>query len=88
MISLVQSPPEVCSRDLGFLKIKCLFDCYKDDKSVLFWRQDKGVYLSLAGGDMTVSEGGINTEEMREFISVIAPKSIFCPRKTADLLQI
>lgn len=88
MIKLVSSLPKLCSPDLGYLKIKCLFDCYKDDKNTLFWQQNGGVYISLSGGDMTISEGGINPQEMREFVAVISPKSIFCPCDTADLLSL
>ena len=86
MIKLISDLPEVSSEDLGFLKIKCLFDCYGSDKNTLFWRQDEASYLSLSVCDMVISEGDINAEELREFIAVISPKSIFCPYDTAVLL--
>ena len=55
MITLTDALPEVWAPNAEYIRIKCLYDCYKDDKDVLFWQQDGGsAYISLASGDMTV----------------------------------
>lgn len=78
MIRLTNSLPEASEPNAEYIRIKCLFDCYKGDKDVLFWEQDGGrAYISLADGDMTVFCQDGNIEEIREFISVISPRSIF-----------
>ena len=78
MIRLTELLPEASEPNAEYVRIKCLYDCYKDDKDVLFWEQDGGsAYISLADGDMTVFCKNGNISEIREFISVISPRSIF-----------
>lgn len=78
MITLTESLPEVSKPSAEYIRLKCLFDCYKDDKDIYFWSQDGGdAYISLANGDMTVFCENGDTREMKEFISVISPRSIF-----------
>ena len=78
MIALTDFLPEAGEPNAEYIRIKCLYDCYKDDKDVLFWEQDGGrAYISLASGDMTVFCENGDYEEIKEFISVISPRSIF-----------
>lgn len=78
MIALTDFLPEAGEPNAEYIRIKCLYDCYKDDKDVLFWEQDGGrAYISLAGGDMTVFCENGDLTEIKEFISVISPRSIF-----------
>lgn len=78
MIRLTDSLPEASEPNAEYVRIKCLFDCYKDDKDTLFWEQDGGrAYISLADGDMTMFCRDGDISEIREFISVISPRSIF-----------
>lgn len=78
MIALTDFLPEAGEPNVEYIRIKCLYDCYKGDKDVLFWEQDGGkAYISLAGGDMTVFCENGDYEEIKEFISVISPRSIF-----------
>lgn len=78
MIKLTHNLPEAGEPSAEYIRIKCLYDCYKDDKDVLFWEQDGGrAYISLASGDMTVFCENGDYEEIKEFISVISPRSIF-----------
>lgn len=78
MIALTDFLPDASAPNAEYIRLKCLFDCYKDDKDVLFWEQDGGsAYISLADGDMTVFCENGDCEEMKEFISVISPRSIF-----------
>ena len=78
MIALTDFLPEASELNAEYVRIKCLFDCYKDDKDVLFWEQNGGkAYISLASGDMTVFCENGDLTEIKEFISVISPRSIF-----------
>lgn len=78
MIALTDFLPEAGKPNAEYIRIKCLYDCYKDDKDELFWEQDGGrAYISLASGDMTVFCENGDYEEIKEFISVISPRSIF-----------
>ena len=78
MIALTDFLPEAGEPNAEYIRIKCLYDCYKDDKDVLFWEQDGGrAYISLASGDMTVFCENGDLTEIKEFISVISPRSIF-----------
>lgn len=78
MITLINTLPEASFPSAEYIRLKCLFDCYKDDKDTCFWEQDGGkAYLSLSGGDMTVFCEKGDTDEIKEFISVISPQSIF-----------
>lgn len=78
MITLTHNLPEASEPNAEYVRIKCLYDCYKDDKDVLFWEQDGGrAYISLASGDMTVFCEKGDLQEIKEFISVISPRSIF-----------
>ena len=78
MITLIGSLPEADTPNAEYIRIKCLYDCYKEDKDVLFWSQNGGqAYISLASGDMTVFCENGDFEELKEFISVISPRSIF-----------
>ena len=87
MIRLTDSLPEVSEPNAEYVRIKCLYDCYKEDKDLLFWEQDGGrAYISLASGDMTVFCGDGDCEEIKEFISVISPRSIFGDLETLKKL--
>ena len=78
MIALTDFLPEASEPNAEYIRLKCLFDCYKDDKDVLFWEQNGGkAYISLASGDMTVFCENGDLTEIKEFISVISPRSIF-----------
>lgn len=78
MITLTDTLPEASAPNAEYIRLKCLFDCYKDDKDTYFWSQDGGeAYISLANGDMTVFCENGDCEEIKEFISVISPRSIF-----------
>ena len=78
MIALTDFLPEASELNAEYVRIKCLFDCYKDDKDVLFWEQNGGkAFISLASGDMTVFCENGDLTEIKEFISVISPRSIF-----------
>ena len=89
MITLIGSLPEADTPNAEYIRIKCLYDCYKEDKDVLFWSQDCGkAYISFASGDMTVFCRDDNIDEIREFISVISPRSIFTSLDVLKALEL
>ena len=80
MIKLVNALPETSKPTAEYIRIKCLFDCYKEDPDVYFWQQTgEETYISLSDGNMTLSYGGGNTAELAEFIKMLNPKR-FLPK--------
>ena len=78
MITLTDSLPEASVPNIEYVRLKCLYDCYKEDKDTLFWEQDGGkAYISLVDGDMTVFRENGDMDELKEFISMISSRSIF-----------
>ena len=80
MISLIKILPEIndaCSAEL--IKIKCLFEAYSD--IALFWSQDgTDTLISMLDGNMVIYAKNPDLEELKSFIDVISPKSIFTDR--------
>ena len=87
MIRLTSALPEIHSLSAEYLRIRCLFDVYKDDPGVLFWEQGEGqAYLSLADGDMTVYNPAGDAEEIRSFLGMLSPETVFSDLKTLEAL--
>ena len=83
MIALSDSLPEITQPAAEYIRIKCLFDSYKDDKDTYFWIQEDGKsVISLADGDMTVYRTGGDKDELSEFINMMSPRSIFTSLET------
>lgn len=83
MIALSGSLPEITQPAAEYIRIKCLFDSYKDDRNTYFWIQDGGkAVISLADGNMTVYRTGEDTDELSEFINMVSPRSIFTSLET------
>ena len=78
MISLVKELPEINSLSAEWIKIKCLFDSYKNDDKVLFWCQDKDkAVISMTDGNMIILNIDGNIEELREFCDMLSPACVF-----------
>lgn len=89
MIKLVNALPEVSKPTAEYIRIKCLFDCYKKDPDVYFWQQTGAeTYICLSDGNMTLSYGGGNTAELTEFIKMLNPKTVFTDSVTFEKLEI
>lgn len=83
MIALSDSLPEITQPAAEYIRIKCLFDSYKDDKDTYFWIQEDGKsVISLADDDMTVYRTGGDKDELSEFINMMSPRSIFTSLET------
>lgn len=67
------------------VKINCLFACYSD--IALFWRQNNdAAVISMLDGNMTVFNKSADLEELREFINIISPSSVFSDADTLTSL--
>lgn len=86
MIKLVDNLPALKSLTAEYIKIRCLFDCYKDDKDVLFWTQEEKAVFSLSDGNMTILNMGADLDEVKEFVSLMGPNSVFSDYNTLSKL--
>lgn len=78
MISLINELPEFEGATAENVKIRCLYDCYKNDDKVLFWRQDEGkAWISMTDGNMIIYNVCADFEELKEFCDVLSPACIF-----------
>lgn len=85
MISLVDKIPNISLPLAEVVKINCTYNLYKDIAA--FWVQDRNTaIISMLDGNMTIYNNGADTEELREFISVISPISVFSDAKTLTAL--
>lgn len=86
MIRLVDRLPEGMSFDPELIKIHCNFELYSD--IALFWVQDDNrCIISMLDGNMVIFNRNADTAELKEFISVISPSSIFTDSDTLKALS-
>ena len=65
------------------IKIQCLYDCYKGDDKVLFWRQDTDkAVISMTDGNMIIHNNRGNTEELKQFTDMLSPACVFSDYET------
>ncbi len=88
MISLIDKLPNIYDDfSAELLKIKCLYEAYSD--IALFWLQDgTGTLISMLDSNMTIYAKNPDFYELKSFIEVISPKSIFTDLKTAKKLKL
>ena len=88
MISLIKNLPEINNNSSAeLIKIKCLFEAYSD--IALFWSQSgTDTLISMLDGNMVIYSKNPDLEELRTFIDVISPKSIFTDFITAKALKL
>ncbi len=78
MISLVKTLPDYQNINAELIKIRCLYDSYKDDDSVLFWCQDKiRAVIAMTDGNMIIFNNSADLEELKEFVKVLSPACVF-----------
>ncbi len=81
MITLTTNIPCVGKPSAEWVKIRTTFECYPED--ALFWVQDDNkAYICMLDGNMTVCNINADIEELKQFIAVLAPKSIFSDAQT------
>ena len=87
MIKLVSALPFLDFPRAECIRINCINELYKDE--ALFWIQDEDkLFISMLDGNMTVFNNGGNLEELREFINVISPSSLFSDSDTLKELSL
>lgn len=85
MITLVKEIPFLDSLSAEAVKINCLYDCYRDDPSVMFWVQDQDkAYISLTDGNMIIFAPSPDYEELSKFVEVISPACVFSDSVTLE----
>ncbi len=81
MISLTNKIPELCLSRAEVIKINCTYNSYKD--IALFWVQNENdAIISMLDGNMVIYNNSADIQELREFISVISPSSVFSDENT------
>ncbi|MBQ8739950.1 MAG: hypothetical protein IJY79_00145 [Clostridia bacterium] len=87
MISLVSDIPKITLPLAEVVKINCTYNSYKD--IAMFWVQNQNnAIISMLDGNMTVYNNGADIEELRQFINVILPLSVFSDADTLTALFI
>lgn len=83
MICLVDKIPVFDLLNAEIVKIKCLYDSYKDDNNVLFWCQDTDkAVISMTDGNMIIFNNNADIEELAEFVEVLSPVCIYSDYET------
>lgn len=85
MIRLTDTIPNLELLNAEAIKIKCLYDSYKNDDSVMFWLQnDTNAVISMTDGNMIIYNINADTEELKGFVEVLAPVCIFSDYNTLE----
>ncbi len=83
MISLAESLPVIDTDSAELIKIKCLYDAYKNDDKVLFWVQNEDdAIISMTDGNMIIFNSNADAEELKEFVCVMNPACIYSDYET------
>ena len=83
MVTLVNEIPEFKVLNAEWVKIKCLYNSYKNDDKVMFWVQDSDKCLiALTDGNMIIYNVSADLEELSEFVDVINPACVFSDYET------
>ncbi len=78
MISLVTEIPNLNVQNAEYIKIKCLFEAYKNDNKVMFFTQDENkALISFTDGNMIIYNISANIEELKSFVEVMSPVAIY-----------
>ena len=81
MINLVTEIPKISLPLAEVVKINCTYDAYRD--IALFWVQDETrAIISMLDGNMVIYNNDADCDELREFIAVISPSSVFSDANT------
>ena len=81
MISLVNQIPKISLPLAEVVKINCAYNSYHD--AALFWTQDETrAVISMLDGNMVIYNNNADIDELREFVGVISPSSVFSDAKT------
>lgn len=85
MILLVDNIPKINLPLAEVIKINCTYNAYKD--IALFWVQDSDkAVISMLDGNMVIYNKNSDIDELKKFINVISPQSVFSDEKTLTKL--
>lgn len=85
MIKFTKNPPAVKAHCAEAVKINSAREMYSD--IALFWVQNNGdSIIGMLDGNMVIYNNAADTDELREFVSVIAPKTVFSDSDTLSAL--
>lgn len=85
MISLVNKLPKITLPLAEVIKINCAYNSYSD--VALFWVQnDNAAVISMLDGNMTIYNNAADIEELKQFIKVISPQTVFSDANTLTSL--
>ena len=66
MIALTYELPEILADSAELIKIRCLYDAYRNDDKVLFWCQDGDrAIISMTDGNMIIYNHKADIEELK-----------------------
>ena len=85
MISLTNEIPKLNSPLAEVVKINCTYNSYKD--VAMFWVQNENdAIISMLDGNMIIYNNSADFDELREFIRLISPLSVFSNAETMGRL--
>ena len=88
MIALTYELPEILADSAELIKIRCLYDAYRNDDKVLFWCQDGDrSIISMTDGNMIIYNHKADIEELKEFVDVLSPACVFSDYETLTQLD-
>ena len=88
MIRLINELPNIELKTAEIIKIRCLYDSYKNDPSVMFWSQDDNKCLiAMTDGNMIIHNNNADFLELNEFIAVLSPACIYSDYETLENLN-
>jgi len=85
MISLKNEIERTKKISAEAIKLNCTYDLYKD--IALFWTQNENdANICMLDGNMVICNNSAQIDELREFINVVSPLSVFSDANTLSLL--
>lgn len=85
MICITQKIDKIKDISPQAVKINCIYELYND--VALFWEQDNNkAVICMLDGNMVVYNNDADIDELREFINVISPTSVFSDAETMEKL--
>ena len=85
MISLVKEIPKIHLPLAEIVKINCTYNSYSD--IALFWVQDTDrAVISMLDGNMVIYNSNADIDELRQFVGVVSPETVFSDANTLTQL--
>ncbi len=83
MVTLVKKIPIFNALSAEWVRIKCLYDSYKNDDRVMFWVQDTDkCIIAMTDGNMIIYNISADLEELEKFVNALNPACVFSDYET------